>query len=83
MLTPATRSITTPAALELLEHADVREGAGAAAREHDADRAAGEPARHALDVGVERGSGATSVGLDRIEQARPSRASAPEPGATS
>src|SRR5215472_2333805 len=41
-LVPATLSITMPA-LELIEHPDVREGAGTASGEDEPDRALGEP----------------------------------------
>ena len=70
MLTPATRSIRTPCGEQLLDHADVREGARAAAGEHDADRAAGQAPRHALEPGVERGA-RQRVRLDRVEQLGP------------
>ena len=56
MLTPPTRSTTMPALQQHLEHAEMGERARAAAGEHDAHRAPGEPPRHARDVarGAER-----------------------------
>jgi hypothetical protein len=49
----------------------VREGASAAAGEHDADRPAGEPAREPCEIGVEVGSCRQRVRLDGLERSRP------------
>ena len=43
---------------ELLQHADVRERAGTASRQHDADRVAGQPPRHAGQIRFHLGAGA-------------------------
>ena len=54
MLQPPIRSISKPASAERPRGADVREAAGAAAGEHDAERALRQAPRDAVDAGRHR-----------------------------
>ena len=71
MLTPATRSIVDARGRQLLEHADVRERARAAAGQHDADRAAAETPGGCARCRRRDSVSRSDVRLDRLERGRP------------